>query len=196
MSRVLVTGGTGAIGAAVVHQLLADPAYDVRVADRKAAPQWMREGCEIRSGDLRCADEAASAMSGCPYVIHLASTAGWVEGADYSVIAASAALDSALLGAAIAQRVKRFVYVSCASELERPGEPPAGGLSTGEAHPPDCAKPPRSARGFAQLVGERLCRAAHAEHGLASAVCRLETSPPARFDELAAEIVATMSATD
>ncbi len=30
MSRVLVTGGVSAIGAAVVRRLLADPAYEVR----------------------------------------------------------------------------------------------------------------------------------------------------------------------
>ena len=59
MSRVLITGGAGMIGAAVARRLLADPAYDVRVADERAAPQWMREGCEIRNGDLRVARAGA-----------------------------------------------------------------------------------------------------------------------------------------
>ena len=53
MSRVLVTGGAGTIGAAVVRRLLADPAYEVRVSDQRPAPQWMREGCEVHTGDLR-----------------------------------------------------------------------------------------------------------------------------------------------
>ncbi len=50
MSRVLVTGGAGVIGPLSSRRLLADPSYEVRVADSRPAPQWMREGCEIRTG--------------------------------------------------------------------------------------------------------------------------------------------------
>ena len=60
MSRVLVTGGAGTIGAAVVRRLLADPAYEVRVSDQRPAPQWMREGCEVHTGDLRVLERGAS----------------------------------------------------------------------------------------------------------------------------------------
>ena len=59
MSRVLVTGGAGTIGAAVVRRLLADPAYEVRVSDQRPAPQWMREGCEVHTGDLRVPERGA-----------------------------------------------------------------------------------------------------------------------------------------
>ena len=50
---MLVTGGAGTIGAAVVRRLLRDPDYEVRVSDQRPAPQWMREGCEVHTGDLR-----------------------------------------------------------------------------------------------------------------------------------------------
>jgi nucleoside-diphosphate-sugar epimerase len=189
MSRVLVTGGVSAIGSSIVRRLLADPVYDVRVADRKDAPQWMREGCEIRRGDLRDVHEATSAISGCPYVIHLASPAEPQQSADFSLIAASAALDSALLCAAIDRQVQRFVYVSCAAASTHAGEP-----STGKPHLSDC--PPLSARGFAKLVGERLCHAAHAEHGLPFTICRPAACPPAHVDDIAAEILAAMSSPD
>jgi nucleoside-diphosphate-sugar epimerase len=168
MSRVLVTGGAGTIGAAVVRRLLADPAYEARVADRKEAPQWMREACEIRTGDLREADVAAAAVAGCPCVIHLASPGRSLQDADYSVIAQSAALDSTLLLAAIDRRVERFLYVSCADA------------------------PESSAHGFAKLVGERLCRAAQAEHGLPFVICRPSMS--GSTGEAAVEILAAMSA--
>lgn len=170
MSRVLVTGGVGTVGSAVVRRLLADPAYDVRVADRDDAPQWMREGCEIRTADLSDAEQAISAMDGCPYVIHLASPAA--EDGDFSLIAASAALDGALMSAAVRHQVKRFVYVSCASAFEETEE---------------------SARSFVNLVGERLCQAARDEYGLSFVVCRTASSPPMPTEEIAAEIVAAMS---
>ena len=53
MSRVLVTGGAGTIGSAVVRRLLGDPDFEVRVSDQREAPLWMREGCEVHRGDLR-----------------------------------------------------------------------------------------------------------------------------------------------
>ena len=49
VSRVLVTGGAGMIGAAVVRRLLGDPDFEVRVSDQRPAPLWMREGCEVHT---------------------------------------------------------------------------------------------------------------------------------------------------
>jgi len=72
MSRVLITGGSGPLGAAIAKRLLADPAYDVRISDRRDAPPWMREGCEMHRGDLRVATEAIAAAKGCSHAIHLA----------------------------------------------------------------------------------------------------------------------------
>ena len=43
MPKILVTGGAGTIGQAVVRRLLADPAWDVRVSDQREAPQWIAE---------------------------------------------------------------------------------------------------------------------------------------------------------
>ena len=52
---MLVTGGVGTIGSAVVRRLSRDRAYEVRVSDQREAPGWMREACEVRTGDLRSA---------------------------------------------------------------------------------------------------------------------------------------------
>ena len=78
MSRVLVTGGAGTIGRAVVRRLLRDQRWEVRVSDHRPAPDWMREGCEIQLGDLRDHDLGAQAVDGCSHVIHLAAIVGGI----------------------------------------------------------------------------------------------------------------------
>ncbi|HEX5307703.1 MAG TPA: NAD-dependent epimerase/dehydratase family protein [Solirubrobacteraceae bacterium] len=187
MSRVLVTGGTGTIGAEVVRRLLADPAYDVRVADRKDAPQWMREGCEIRTGDLREHEQAASAVRGCDRVVHLACPSEDAA-AEYSLITASAALDSAILRAAIDQRVQRFLYVSCARCARESKQ--TGVAAADQARPSD-GSALLPARDFAKLLGERLCQAAQTEHGLPFAICRLSLSRE-HVGQAAEEILAAL----
>jgi UDP-glucose 4-epimerase len=172
MSRVLLTGGTGAIGAAIVRRLLADPEYEVRVSDQRPAPRWMREGCEIHTGDLRKPSEAKTATAGCTHVIHLADLAA-TTGVDadlrrlpHTLIEANSALYNALIRAALELDVERFTYVSSALVFERASEFP-----TTEAYLPDCPTP-QSAYGFSKLTGEVYCRAAHAEHGLQYTICR------------------------
>jgi nucleoside-diphosphate-sugar epimerase len=72
VSRVLITGGAGALGAALARRLLADPAFDVRISDPRPAPRWMREGCEIHRGDLRVPAQASAAAKRCSHLVHLA----------------------------------------------------------------------------------------------------------------------------
>jgi nucleoside-diphosphate-sugar epimerase len=169
MSRVLLTGGAGAIGAAIARRLLADPRYDVRVFDDRPTPLWMREGCEIRDGDLRSPVEAHTATNGCPVVVHLATHAPSGVAADaqpYTVIEHENAIHAAVVGAAVEQGVERLVYVSSAAVIER-----AEQLPTPEAEIRDCPMP-RSPRAFARLSGERYCLAAREQHGLPVTICR------------------------
>ncbi len=170
MSRVLVTGGAGTIGAAVVRRLLADPAYEVRVSDQRAAPQWMREGCEVHTGDLRELEQARAAMKGCELVIHLAAIVGGIGNfhkLPHTLTEVNNGLYNAVFRAALDHDdIERFTYVSSSMVFERATEFP-----TTEAHLPDCPTP-QSAYGFSKLTGEVYCRAAHAEHGLPFTICR------------------------
>ncbi|HEY7831495.1 MAG TPA: NAD(P)-dependent oxidoreductase [Solirubrobacteraceae bacterium] len=169
MSRVLVTGGAGTIGAAVVRRLLADPAYEVRVSDQRAAPQWMREGCEVHTGDLRELKEARAATQGCTHVIHLAAIVGGIANfhrLPHTLTEVNNALYNAVIRAALDEQVERFTYVSSSMVFERATEFP-----TTEAHLPDCPTP-QSAYGFSKLTGEVYCRAAHDEHELPFTICR------------------------
>jgi nucleoside-diphosphate-sugar epimerase len=165
MTRVLVTGGAGTLGAAVVRRLLRDPDYEVRVSDQRAAPAWMREGCEVHRGDLRVLGEARKALAGCSHAIHLAAIVDGL-GNPHTLTEVNNALSNAVFRAALDQDVARFVYVSSCTVYERAHEFP-----TPEHHVLDCP-PPRSAYGFSKLAGEAYCRAAHAEHGLPYTICR------------------------
>jgi nucleoside-diphosphate-sugar epimerase len=166
---VLVTGGAGTIGAAVVRRLLADPAYEVRVSDQRMAPQWMREGCEVHAGDLRAPEQALAATKGCSHVIHLAAIVGGIANfhrLPHTLTAVNNALYNAVIGAALELQVERFVYVSSSMVFER-----AERFPTPEDYLPDCPVP-RSAYGFSKLTGEVYCRAAHDQHGFPYTICR------------------------
>jgi UDP-glucose 4-epimerase len=169
VSRVLVTGGAGTIGAAVVRRLLRDPDFEVRVSDQREAPVWMREGCEVHTGDLRVLDEARKAMRGCTHVIHLAAIVGGIANfhkLPHTLTEVNNALYNAVFRAALDEDVERFTYVSSSMVFERAEQYP-----TREDYLPDCPVP-RSAYGYSKLTGEVYCRAAHDEHGLPYTICR------------------------
>ncbi len=169
MNRVLVTGGAGSIGAAVVRRLLRDPNYEVRVSDRREAPTWMREGCEVHTGDLRQLSEARKATSGCSHVVHLAAMVGGigsVHRTPHTLMEVNHEVSSAVMRAALDRGLERFVYVSSNTVLER-----ATVFPTPESHLADCP-PPHGADGISKLFGELAVRAAHAEHGLPFTICR------------------------
>jgi UDP-glucose 4-epimerase len=169
MSRVLVTGGAGTIGAAVVKRLLSDPAYEVRVSDQRMAPQWMREGCEVHTGDLRIPSEALAATRGCTHVIHLAAIVGGIANfhkLPHTLTEVNNALYNAVIRAALDLEVERFVYVSSSMVFEN-----AELFPTPEDYLPRCPTP-TSAYGFSKLTGEIYCRAAHEEHGFPYTICR------------------------
>ena len=169
MNRVLVTGGAGTIGAAVVKRLMRDPDWAVRVSDQREAPQWMREACEVHVGDLRDVAQAREATDGCSHVIHLAAIVGGIANFHkllHTLTEVNNGLYNGVVRAAIDHAVERFVYVSSSMVFERATEYP-----TTEEHV-WFTPMPKSAYGFSKLTGEVYCRAAHDEHGLPYTICR------------------------
>src|SRR5947209_5014043 len=169
MTRVLVTGGAGMIGSAVVRRLLADEAYEIRASDHRRAPDWMRERCEIHTGDLRDHATASEATSGCSHVIHLAAIVGGIANfhkLPFTLTEVNNALAGATISAALEHGVERYVYVSSSMVFER-----ARDFPTTEEHLADCPTP-QSAYGFSKLAGEVYTRAAHDQHGLRYTICR------------------------
>src|SRR4029450_3940892 len=151
MSRVLVTGGAGTIGSAVVRRLLRDPEWEVRVSDQRPAPDWMREGCEIHRGDLRDLGEGREATRGCTHVIPLAAIVGGIANfhrLPYTLTEVNNALYNAVVRASLDRGVERFVYVSSSMVFERATEFP-----TPEDHIWSCPTP-RAAHGVLNPTGE------------------------------------------
>jgi UDP-glucose 4-epimerase len=169
LTRVLVTGGAGTIGAAVVRRLLSDSRWDVRVSDQREAPQWMREGCEVVQGDLRELDVARAATEGCSHVVHLAAIVGGIGNfhkLPFTLTEMNNGLYNGVFRAAIDVGVERFVYVSSSMVFENATRYP-----TPESYVADTPIP-TSAYGFSKLTGEVYCRAAHDEFGLPYTICR------------------------
>jgi UDP-glucose 4-epimerase len=157
------------IGGAVVRRLLTDPDWEVRVSDQREAPAWIRESCEVHTGDLRERAEAQEAVAGCTHLIHLAAIVGGIANfhkLPHTLLETNTALYNGVFRAALGERVERLVYVSSSMVFERATEYP-----TTEAHIRDTPIP-ESAYGFSKLAGEVYCRALHDEHGLDYTICR------------------------
>ena len=130
----------------MVRRLLAAPSFEVRVSDQRPAPLWVREGCEVHTGDLRELTQAQRAMKGCTHVVHLAAIVGGIANfhrLPYTLTEAN----NALIGAVVRAALEREDYL------------------------PQCPVP-ISAYGYSKLTGEVYCRAAHDEHGLAYTIAR------------------------
>jgi UDP-glucose 4-epimerase len=166
---VLVTGGAGTIGSAVVRRLLCDQRWEVRVSDHRDPPDWMVPEVDAHNADLRLPANARAAVAGCSHVIHLAAIVGGIANfhrLPYTLTEANNALTGAVVSAALEQGLDRLVYVSSSMVFERATEFP-----TREEHVLECPAP-RSAYGFSKLSGEFYTRSAHDEHGLAYTICR------------------------
>jgi nucleoside-diphosphate-sugar epimerase len=111
--KVLVTGGTGVVGAAAVRSLLAG-GHTVRLLSRHArsdADRWRGQAVEAREGSVGKAEDVAGSAEGCDAVLHIA---GIVEEKPPEVTfeAVNVGGTRNLLAEADVAGVQRFVYVS------------------------------------------------------------------------------------
>lgn len=122
MSRVLVTGGGGYVGAALVPALLGK-GYQVRVLDLFFFGDQVLNGCrshpqlEIAKGDLRSEEVVTKSIRGCDAVIHLACISNDPSFELNPVLGRAINYDAfePLVRISKSQGVRRFIYASTSS---------------------------------------------------------------------------------
>lgn len=134
LGRVLVTGGSGFVGANLLTTLL-DRGYQVRSFDRAPSPLAARPGLDVLRGDVCDPDTVATAVAGIDTIFHTAAIIELMGGASVTdeyrrrSFAVNVGGTENLLHAAQRAGVKRFVYTS-SNSVVMGGKAIAGGDET------------------------------------------------------------------
>ncbi len=111
--RLLVTGGGGFLGKAIVRQLL-DQQHQVITYQRGDYPQLREWGAETVIGNLKNRDEVIQASVGCDAIFHVAAKAGvWGDEQDY--YEANVIATENVLTACDENKIEYLIYTSTPS---------------------------------------------------------------------------------
>ena len=135
--RVLVTGGTGFVGAHTVQALVA-VGHEVRLLVRSPAriaenlgPLGVPE-VDFAVGDMTDADAVGMAMDGCDAVLHGAAVVALDRRRADEILAANPAGARVVVGTAVERGLDPIVYVSSVAR----SSPPASTACTPSSRPP------------------------------------------------------------
>ena len=125
MSRALVTGATGFVGANVARVLL-ERGRDVRVLARASSDRGNLEGIdvEVAEGDLRDADAVGRAVAGCDEVFHVAAEYTFWAAEPEVVFASNVVGTTNVMDACLQHGVSRVVYTSTVGTIGLGGDEP------------------------------------------------------------------------
>jgi UDP-glucose 4-epimerase len=173
--KVLVTGGSGFIGAALCHQLVAN-GYQVRVLDDNSRGSLTRladiqDQIEFVSGDIRDAKTVQTATEGCQMVWHLA----YINGTRFFYERPDEVLEVGIKGAintieaAIAAKVNRYILASTSEVYNTPSEIPTS--ESERIMIPDMTNP-RFSYGGGKIASELLTLHYGGKRGLETVIFR------------------------
>lgn len=167
--KVVVTGGCGFIGSEVVKKLLSH-GYTVRVVDNLSKPESsVKEGYEFIKGDLTDKKVARETFRGMDICINLAAKIGGIgyfHKYPATILSENNKIYSSTFEAAVAQKLKRMVYVSSSMVFESTKKFPS------QEQDVKTIPPPLTAYGFSKLIGEQYCHAFWDEYRLPFSICR------------------------
>ncbi|MER2540916.1 MAG: NAD-dependent epimerase/dehydratase family protein [Azonexus sp.] len=117
---ILVTGGSGFLGGAVVRRLVAR-GETVRSLQRQDSPDLRKLGVDIVHADLADRDAVIQAAQTCEAVIHIAAKTGvWGPQEDY--YRANVLGTRNIIEACLANNIRRLVYTSTPSVIHAGGD--------------------------------------------------------------------------
>jgi UDP-glucose 4-epimerase len=168
--RVIVTGGAGFIGSALVR-LLAERGDDVRVYDSLStgsAELLEGTGAELVEGDVRDVEALEQAAEGHDVVFHLAAGTGVLPSIEDPFADFDLNARGTLAALWVARRVgaRRFVFSSSNAPLG------AGAYPASEEKP----VAPLSPYGAGKAAGEAYCSAFHGAYGLDAVAVRFSNA--------------------
>jgi nucleoside-diphosphate-sugar epimerase len=171
---ILVAGGGGFIGSALVKSLLADGFTNVRAADIRPIDEWYQVSEEVdnRVLDLQLADACAEAANGARLIYNLAADMGgmgFIEN-NKALCMLSVLINTHLLQAALANKTERFFFSSsaCVYAADKQLEADIPALKEEDAYP----AMPEDGYGWEKLFSERMCRHFREDFGLEARVAR------------------------
>jgi dihydroflavonol-4-reductase len=123
--KVLVTGGTGFLGAYIIHELVQN-GYAVRAIHRQGAfpfflPTGIRDQVEWIRCDVRDPTGLEDAMSGTDAVIHAAAKISFSRKERRELWSINIDGTANVVNAALDRNIRRFLYVSSVAALGRTG---------------------------------------------------------------------------
>jgi GDP-D-mannose 3',5'-epimerase len=173
-STVLVAGGGGFIGGALVRHLIDAGFSHVRAVDLKPLDQWYQLLPEAENlvMDLRDRGACTAATRGIDVVFNLAADMGgmgFIEGHKMECML-SVLINTHLLMAARENGVSRFFYASsaCVYNADKQTSSDVSPLRERDAYP----AMPEDGYGWEKLFGERMCRHFREDTGMETRIAR------------------------